>query len=475
MPVPVISIAQMREWENQSWAAGRSEAEVIHQAGAALARELQCWWKPHEPLLILAGRGHNGDDARAAAECFPPEKVTLLNVHDPAEALSGFKAARQRHAKTPGWIVDGLFGIGLNRPLGDAWRTLVEEINASGWPVAAVDVPSGLDADTGQPLGAAVRATLTVTFGAPKWGLLQPTAAEYTGRLQVAPEIGLVPCPFAGKVQWTLAEDFAGFPPLRPIHGHKGSFGHLGIVAGSPGYHGAAVLAALGAQKAQPGLITVATMEGTYLPIAAQLRSPMVTVWTPHTFEQKPCNAWLMGPGLAGALEHRDLKEALQALWRDFPGPVVADASALDMLAPGPSAGLRVLTPHPGEAARLLKCPVAEVLRDRCAAAQALEELFPGACIVLKGWLTLVHERKSGTFLNPTGNPHLAQGGSGDLLAGYLAGWLAQPLAASQALTAIRYAVWEHGAAADRLQRRGAAWTMDNLAAELGAGKSVTP
>ncbi|MCX8156438.1 MAG: NAD(P)H-hydrate dehydratase [Verrucomicrobiae bacterium] len=475
MPVPVISIAQMREWENQTWAAGRSETDVIRQAGTAFAAELKHWWQPPQPLLILAGRGHNGDDARAAAECFPREQVILLNVHDPAAALPELKAHLARHAATPGWIVDGLFGIGLNRPLGDAWRALVEEINASGWPVAAVDVPSGLDADTAQPLGAAVRATLTVTFGAPKWGLLAPEAAEFTGRLWVAPDIGLIPCPFSHRVQWTLPEDFRHFPPRRPVAGHKGTFGHLGLVAGSAGYHGAAVLAALGAQKAQPGLITVATMEGTYIPIASQLRAPMVCVWTPHTFEQKACDAWLLGPGLAGALHHQELKPALIALWREFPGPVVADASALDMLEPGPAAGLRVMTPHPGEAARLLQCSVADILRDRCAAVQALNEKFPGCHIVLKGRLTVVHEHKTGTFLNPTGNPHLAQGGAGDVLAGYLAGWLAQPTLAARAMTAIRYAVWEHGAAADRLQQRGGAWTMEDLLEELGKTETGRP
>lgn len=470
MPVPVISIAQMRDWENQSWAAGRSEDEVIRQAGAAFAAELKRWCKPTQPLLFLAGRGHNGDDARAASQCFPAEQVTVLNVHDPGAALPELQGLLARHGRRRGWLVDGLFGIGLNRPLNEAWRALVECINYSHWQVAAVDVPSGLDADTGQPLGAAVRATLTVTFGAPKWGLLEDTTAEYTGRLCVAPEIGLVPCPFSGKVQWTVADDFSEFPPARPVHGHKGTFGHLGIMAGSPGYHGAAVLAAMGAQKAQPGLITVATMEAVYIPIAAQLRSPMVTVWTPHTFEDKVCDAWLLGPGLAGAQQNQDLRRALEELWRDFAGPVVADASALDLLPQGPCAGLRVLTPHPGEAARLLGCSTAEVQRDRRGAVVALEEKFPGSSIVLKGRHTLVHEHKEGTFINPTGNPHLAQGGAGDVLAGYMAGWLAQRAHAAQPMQAIRFAVWEHGAAADRLQNRGKVWTLEDLVAELGAG-----
>jgi ADP-dependent NAD(P)H-hydrate dehydratase / NAD(P)H-hydrate epimerase len=270
MPTPVISIAQMREWEQATWAAGVSEESVMRRAGAALAAVARRLTRPGAEVLVLAGKGHNGDDARFAAEGLSDRRVRLLNVTEPAAVLAevkGFSGAL---------IVDGLFGIGLSRPLAGDWLKLIVALNQSRVPILAVDVPSGLDADTGQPLGDAVRATMTVTFGAMKQGLLRTEAAPFTGRLEVAAEIGLVPCPFATELNWTLPEDFAGFPPPRPVDGHKGTFGHLAIFAGSVGYHGAAVLAAQGALRAMPGLVSVITTERAYPAVAAQLAQAMV-------------------------------------------------------------------------------------------------------------------------------------------------------------------------------------------------------
>src|SRR5206468_12135275 len=141
----------------------------------------------------------------------------------------------------------------------------------------AIDVPSGLNADTGEPEGAAIRATVTLTLGAPKKGLLTAPAWPYVGRLEVAPDIGLVPCPLEGEAQWTLPADFDNYPPLRPVDGHKGTFGHLIIIAGSMGYHGAAVLAAHAALRAQPGLVTLYVHEKVYLPVASNLNRFLVT------------------------------------------------------------------------------------------------------------------------------------------------------------------------------------------------------
>jgi len=154
-------------------------------------------------------------------------------------------------------------------------------VNQSKIPVLAVDVPSGLNADTGEVYGAAVEAAVTLTVGAPKIGMLAPGAWPFVGRLEVATDVGLVPCPppaSRDELHWTLPEDFAGFPPRRAVAAHKGSFGHLAIVAGSFGFHGAAVLAARGAQRAQPGLITLFTQEDVYHPIASQLQSVMVNL-----------------------------------------------------------------------------------------------------------------------------------------------------------------------------------------------------
>ena len=253
MPVPVISIAQMREWEKVTWATGQTEAEVIGRVGKCVAQRVHKLTRSGDVILILAGKGHNGDDARVAREHLADRCVEVLDVASPEADLMRLEASLE---KKPAMVVDGLFGIGLNRPLDDAWSAFIARLNEARAPVFAVDTPSGLNADTGEPQGAAVKATITLTIGAPKQGLLQSAAAAFVGRLEVAHEVGLIPCPLAGELLWTLPDDFAGFPPRRPVAAHKGGFGHLAILAGSFGYHGAAVLAARGAQRAQPGLIS---------------------------------------------------------------------------------------------------------------------------------------------------------------------------------------------------------------------------
>ena len=165
-------------------------------------------------------------------------------MSDPAAELTKLDALL---ASPPALVVDGLFGIGLNRPLGQEWVGFIEHVNAALLPVLAVDVPSGLNADTGEPQGAAIAASVTLTVGAPKTGMLREVAWPFVGRLEVATDVGLAPCPHQGELQWTLPEDFAGFPPQRPAATHKGTYGHLAIVAGSLGYHGAAVLTSRGA------------------------------------------------------------------------------------------------------------------------------------------------------------------------------------------------------------------------------------
>src|SRR5262249_387967 len=152
-------------------------------------------------------------------------------------------------------------GIGINRPLDERWQGLIRLVNESRIPVLAVDVPSGLNAETGQPEGAAIRAAVTLTVGAPKAGMLLQPAWPYAGRLEVATDVGLVKCPFTSEVNWIQPEDFRRFPPARSVAAHKGDFGHVNIFAGSLGYHGAAVLTARGAQHAHPGLVTLHTFE----------------------------------------------------------------------------------------------------------------------------------------------------------------------------------------------------------------------
>jgi hydroxyethylthiazole kinase-like uncharacterized protein yjeF len=366
--------------------------------------------------------------------------------------------------------VDGLFGIGLNRPLDEAWQAFITRLNAARVRVLAVDVPSGLNADTGETFGVAVEASATLTVGAPKCGLLAPRAAPFVGRLEVASQIGLLPCPLQSETTWTLPQDFADFPPRRSVADHKGAFGHLAILAGSVGYHGAAVLAARGAQRAQPGLISVFTPEPAYYAIAAQLQSVMVKLWNAAEKIATDFNATLIGPGLAAADLPPDLKLTARKLWRDSLAPVIVDASALDWLPldPVPKGAVRVITPHPGEAARLLKTTAARIQEDRPHALREISRSFGNCWVVLKGHQTLIGRSTGEIFVNPSGNPHLAQGGSGDLLAGYVAGLLAQPRFQNDPARTLRYAVWQHGAAADALQARRANWIIEDLAGEIG-------
>lgn len=458
----------MRQWEKATWAAGKTEHEVIQNVGRLLARRILELTRPGDVIWILAGKGHNGDDARAAQPHLADRNVALMNVDDPRQGLAEFCQRLQASLRRPAWIVDALFGIGLNRPLDEDWCKLIDAINGCGIPILAVDVPSGLDADTGEVKGAAIKAALTLTLGAPKRGLLE--APTFTGRLEIVPEIGLIPCPFEAELNWSAAQDFAGLPPRRASMSNKGDFGHVAIVAGSLGYHGAAVLAAHGAMRAQPGLVTVITQESVYVPVAAQLQAAMVRPWRDGPPVPKECSCILFGPGLAAEDLPIILKQHLLMLWRLSPMAMVVDASALDWLEPGVVAtdAVRVITPHPGEAGRMLGTSAKEIQAGRLKALRSLSIQFANCWVVLKGQQTLVGRADGDVFVNSSGNPHLAQGGSGDLLGGFLAGLLAQPFWRKDPLLAARYAVWQHGAAADHLSETQANWTVEDLAQWLG-------
>ena len=216
MPVPVISVAQMREWEKATWAVKRTPAQVISRVGHLVTSRAKQLTRPGDLILILAGKGHNGDDARQTGQNLSDREVALVNVGVPETALKEFNSLL---SLPPALIIDGLFGIGLNRPLEGAWVKLIEKVNRSQIPVLSIDVPSGLNADAGEPEGAAIRAAVTLTLGTPKKGLLKSSAWPFVGRLEVAPDIGLVPCPHEGDVQWTLPQDFDSFPPARPVDG----------------------------------------------------------------------------------------------------------------------------------------------------------------------------------------------------------------------------------------------------------------
>jgi hydroxyethylthiazole kinase-like uncharacterized protein yjeF len=467
MPIPVLTVAQMRQWEKATWAAGVREESVMRRAGQAVARAAESLTRADDLVLFLAGKGHNGDDTAFAFEYTTGRLKELLRMTEPEPAERELESLL---ARRPALVVDGLFGIGLNRPLSAAWSRLIELINGSGMPVLAVDVPSGLDADNVLPMGAAIRASLTLTLGAAKRGLISAAAAPFVGRLEIARDIGLVPCPFTTDFATIGPEDFQGYPPQRPVAGHKGNFGHLAILAGSRGFHGAAVLAARAAQRAQPGLITLHVPESIYTPVAAQLQAVMVRPYTEQPELPDGATAVLLGPGLASNELSPNVRAAACALWQRSPLPVLVDASALDWLPAGATAeqSLRVITPHPGEAARMLGSSTVGVQSDRPAALRALSQKFGGCWVVLKGHQTLIGRASEPLVVNLSGNPHLAQGGSGDVLAGYIAGLLAQPEPQLNPRQALHFAVWQHGAAADALLASKPNFTMEELVEWLG-------
>ncbi len=467
MPVPVISVAQMRDWEKATWAAGQSEAEVIRRVGQSVAVHALDLTQPRDRVLILAGKGHNGEDARCARDHLAERRVEVLDVTDPAADLPNLERLL---ALAPALIIDGLFGIGLNRPLSGEWVQFIVRLNRARARVLAVDVPSGLNADTGEPEGAAVEAAVTLTVGAPKTGLLKAAAWPFVGRLEVATDVGLAPCAPTSEVNWTLPEDFIGYPRARAAATHKGSYGHAALLAGSLGYHGAAVLAARAAQRAQPGLITLYTPDTVYHAVAPQLQAVMVSPWHEDIKLPGPYSAFLIGPGLAAPEAAEQMKLITRHLWRDALAPVIVDASALDWLPldPTPRNAIRVITPHPGEAARLLRASPKQVQTDRLSALRNISRRFGENWVVLKGHQTLIGRSSGPVYVNPSGNPHLAQGGSGDVLSGYVAGLLAQPALQTEPLRTIAYAVWQHGAAADHLQATRSNWVVENLIETLG-------
>jgi NAD(P)H-hydrate epimerase len=458
----------MREWEKATWSSGVKEEAVMRRAGQAIARAAESLTRQQDRVLFLAGKGHNGDDALFAREYIQARHTDLVRVVDPAIAASELSALL---ARKPALIVDGLFGIGLTRPLSPDWIGFIDRVNACGCPVLSVDVPSGLDAATGATYGTAIRARRTVTLGAAKIGLLAHTAWDFVGQLEIAPDIGLVPCPFESDVEASIGDDFVDFPPPRSVSGHKGSFGHLTILAGSRGFHGAAILAARGAQRAQPGLITLSVPESVYVPIAAQLQAVMVQPASDRPRVPEGATAILTGPGLAATDLPQGFREFIRELWQNSKLPVIADASALDWLPAGEVTGdsTRIITPHPGEAARMLGLSTSVLQSDRPGAVRVLSTKFGGCHVVLKGHQTLVGGMGGCIGVNLSGNPWLAQGGSGDLLSGYLAGLVAQPVLNRTLVKTARFAVWQHGAAGDALLDSKPHFTIEDLADALGS------
>ena len=234
MPLPILSVAQVRDWEERTWNAGIAVESVIEQAGQAVASLATQVTQSGDFILLLAGKGKNGSDTRIAAAHLSDREVKVLDITNPAEDIA---VLHQHLQGDPVLVVDGLFGIGLNRDLGEHWQTFIQCINESDAPVLSVDCPSGLDADNGLIRGTAIEAAITLCLGGLKSGLLVNSAAQYVGRLRIASRIGLNdPAPETDSY-WVAEQDMRGLRPQRDPASHKGNHGHVGIIGGSTGYH----------------------------------------------------------------------------------------------------------------------------------------------------------------------------------------------------------------------------------------------
>lgn len=441
---------------------------LMERAGAAaaeLALTLQAGLRGQP--LVLAGPGNNGGDAFVAARLLKqrgldPTVVFFGDANklpaDARKAHAAWSATGKCGADIPsgnyGLVIDGLFGIGLSRPLAEPWLSLIERINAYRGPVLAIDCPSGLNADTGACHPVAVRATHTITFISHKPGLLTLDGPDHCGEITVA-NLGLGDdvrtASDAGRIN--DPELFSSFLQPRKRNSHKGSYGNVAIVGGAPTMAGAALLAGRAALKLGGGRIYVGMLER----VPVDYGQPELMLRAPGD-ALSVANAIAAGPGLGQSTEALNLLRT--AIERE--APLVVDADALNLIAAHPvlalrlarrhgAAGVTLLTPHPAEAARLLDVSTEEIQSDRVSRAIELARRF-NAVTVLKGCGTIVATPAGRWYVNTTGNPGLASAGTGDVLTGFCVALLAQGWEAEAAALG---ATWLHGAAADHLVNAG--------------------
>lgn len=438
--------------------------------------------------VVLVGKGNNGGDGLAVARhlVFQGMDVTVLLFAaqkefrgDAALNLRLFQGTTGKVFVVEGEkqrrlirlalaqadvVIDALFGIGMRGALPSLIEEYVDEVNCSpGW-VVSIDIPSGVEANTGKVYRTAVRAQTTVTFGLPKWGLFLGEGPEYCGRVVVDP----ISIPESYLMEEGIStfvlmdEDVRNIIPVRQLKGHKGTHGKGILVAGSQGMSGAAVLAGQGALRSGIGLLQVVTPLGIAKEVDAGITE--ATVWSAPGADSLNEEAWpvvlkqaekakalAVGPGLS---QNIDFVSVLEEILKNISCPVVLDADALNLigldsglLALRSGRGELILTPHPGEMARLCQCSIEDIERNRLeiAVAKAVEW---EAVVVLKGSVTIIASPDGRAFFNPTGNPGLGTGGTGDVLTGSILAWLAQGV---PPLEAACLGVYLHGKAADAL------------------------
>ena len=485
----VVTARQMQALDRETIeGVGIPGAVLMENAARGLARHLvdYCPAARTGRVVVLAGRGNNGGDGHAVARILNGwgARVEVFLLADPQD-VSGdarinldalFKLGipvfempnefadpgrRIGHADA---VVDALFGTGLSKVVTGRYADAIERINRARGFVCSVDLPSGLSADSGEALGAAVHADLTVTFGLPKIAHVTYPGVVYCGDVEVV-DIGIPPS-VVDSAEIPLAATEAGevtafLGEPRTADAHKGHFGHLLVLAGSAGMTGAAVLTARAAARVGAGLVTCGIPQPIAVSVESRLLDAMTiplsatrtgsfaeTAATRAVAAAKQRSAIAIGPGLSTAGQ---TAKFVHSVLSRADVPAVVDADALNCIGRRHAVFKRrkaptVLTPHPGEMARLTGRPTAEIQADRIGAARALASAT-GCVVLLKGAATVIANPDGEARINPTGNPGLATGGAGDVLTGLIGGLLAQGVGAFEAAWAGAYL---HGLAADR-------------------------
>lgn len=502
---PVLSREQMRAYDRHAIEschvpglvlmenAGRGAADVIAQL--VRARRAQ--------IAVVCGGGNNGGDgfvvarhllARGADTHVILTAASEQVMGDARVNLDAYIDLGGRFTELPEGaeldpltlalsraevVVDAVFGTGLGRPVQAHLAAVIEAMNAAKALRVALDLPSGLDADTGSPLGAVVQAHHTITFGHLKVGLLTPEGARLAGRVHQV-DLGVPESLVAhtGQVAEVIEEhDVASWIAPRETNVYKHAAGSVAIVAGSPGKVGAALLSAEAALRAGAGLSTVVTWVESARAVEARALEIMTAVIEPDDLEGSldaaltGKRALVIGPGLG--LDER-ARRAVEHVVLRWPGVKVVDADALTLFAGRPgalagAAGKLVLTPHAGELARLLGCTSAEIEKDRFGAVRATA-MTTGAVVLLKGARTLVASPEGALWVNMTGGPALATAGAGDVLAGIIAA-LACSLTPARAAAA---GAFVHGRSAERWQAQHEGADRGLLASEVASGVPAT-
>ena len=427
-----------------------------------LEEQAEFWAMRRRSAIAFCGPGNNGGDGVAAARLLLEAgwRVKCVLVGDREKMSDDCLEMERRLSEAGGRLeefgteswgeyvgydvaIDAMFGVGLNSPLRPEAAEAARQMKQSGWVVSA-DVPSGIHADTGDVMGSAVKADVTVTFSRGKPGLFVGKGAVHSGRVVIA-DIGIPDDLYPLQPETVLMERDMLRLPDRPVDGHKGDFGRLFILAGSRGYTGAAALCAKAAVRSGAGLVTVAVPEDIYPIVAVKCDEAMVQPWPDSDDElveqAKKCTAAVIGPGLGQGERAETL---VLRLLKELTCPIILDADGLNIISRhihvlDEREGAAILTPHDGEFARLSGCELP--IRDRLGAAREFA-VKHGCTLVLKGHRTITSV-KGVCAVNPTGNSGMAKGGSGDVLAGLLGA-----LAAQGCFGPVE-AVWVHGRAGD--------------------------